>query len=107
MTFVIKILDQKFVVSYCTNCEKTVWPPSEFCNRCFSASVPKAISPIGKLVEFSKKNDQSFGLVEFDGNIRVIARLQESKTLYEGVSARLEKCNLVKNNYDFEVSIEK
>ncbi len=103
MTFEIKIQDGKFSVTYCTKCQKSVWPPSEFCNRCFMQSTPKMISSIGTLIEFSKKNGEYFGLAEFDEKIRLIGKIISDEIPKEGMDVRLEKSSLIDGNYNFEM----
>ena len=103
MTFEIKIQDGKFSVTYCTKCQKSVWPPSEFCNRCFLECIPKMISNVGTLIEFSKKSDEYFGLAEFDEKIRLIGKITPDGIPKVGMSIRLEKSSFHDGNYNFEI----
>lgn len=103
MTFEIKIQDGKFSVTFCTKCNKTIWPPSEFCNRCFSQSSSKLISSIGTLIEFSKRGDEYFGLAEFEGKIRLIGKINGSKAPKEGMMVKLDKSSFQDGNYNFEM----
>lgn len=102
MTFGIKLQDGKFFVSFCTKCHTTVWPPSEFCSVCFSESIPKDMSPIGTLIEFSKKNNEYFGLAEFDHKIRLIGKIHGDK-IKEGMKIQLQNCSHNNNGYNYEL----
>ena len=67
-----------FVVSNCIKCNQIVWPPSEICNKCFSAVKWKEISMDGILLEFSKKDDMFFGIGKFAENIRIMGKLKNN-----------------------------
>jgi len=93
-----------FVASECTQCLCIVWPPSEYCNNCFSKTNSKMISKIGKLLEFSKDGNNFFGIVEFDEQIRVTGIIKtEQSNLEVGQSIKLIKFDK-KNSHRFEFS---
>lgn len=86
-----------FVVSECSNCKKIVWPPSDYCNGCLSFVTWRKIIPDGKLIEFSKKNEMIFGMVELEGKIRVMGRLKiNSEEIRNGQCVKLDSCNYEK-----------
>ena len=84
-----------FVSSFCTGCDKHVWPPSDMCNLCFGNIVWKPVTRTAKLIEFSRKGDEVFGIVEFEGNIRVMGRIVTISPLQIG-----QKLNLIECDYD-------
>jgi uncharacterized OB-fold protein len=84
-----------FVSSFCTGCDKHVWPPSDMCNLCFGNIVWKPVTRTAKLIEFARKGDEVFGIVEFEGNIRVMGRIVTISPLQIG-----QKLNLIECDYD-------
>jgi len=83
-----------FVISECSSCKTIVWPPSNYCNNCLSCVIWRKIDPTGKLIEFSKKEEMIFGMVELEGKIRVIGKLKiNSSDIREGQCVKLHSCN--------------
>ena len=82
-----------FVSSFCTRCNKQVWPPSDMCNSCFGNVVWKPIAKIAKLIEFSRKGDEIFGIVEFESSIRVMGRIMTTSALQIGQMLNLVECD--------------
>lgn len=86
--------NDKFVCSECPKCNKLVWPPSDFCNVCFSEVKWRQITKKGKLVEFSKKDNTIFCIAEFENTIRIMGELDAgSKKPDIGHELELVKCN--------------
>jgi uncharacterized OB-fold protein len=84
----------KFVCSECSKCNKLVWPPSDFCNICFSKVKWREISKIGKLIEFSKKDNTIFCIAEFENTIKIMGKLETGlKIPLIGQSLELVKCD--------------
>ncbi len=82
-----------FVCSECKKCNQLVWPPSEFCSKCFQSVTWRQITPDAKLVEFSKKGDQIFCIAEFEDDIRVIGTFDTKHyDLKIGQSLLLTEC---------------
>lgn len=67
-----------FMCSKCTKCIHWVWPPSDFCNRCFSDVIWAQVPKHAKLVEVSRKDGTNFCIAEFENSIRVIGTIHES-----------------------------
>ncbi|NHH98156.1 hypothetical protein DYY66_2056 [Candidatus Nitrosotalea sp. FS] len=82
-----------FVSSFCTRCNKQVWPPSDMCNSCFGNIIWKPVTRIAKLIEFSRKGDEIFGIVEFENNIRVMGRIVTTSALHAGQMLNLIECD--------------
>ncbi|NND86989.1 MAG: hypothetical protein HKM23_06685 [Nitrosopumilus sp.] len=90
-----------FLIPECTICKKIVWPPSEFCNNCFGkVSLTKSVDE-GKIIEYSSNDEGYFCLVEFEKNMRIIARISEAPAI--GQTVKLEKCGILEENYFFTV----
>ena len=86
-----------FVIGECSNCSKIVWPPSNFCNKCFSNVKWRKISPKGKLIEWSKIGNDVFCITEFENAIRIIGKIDtKNSVLKPGQLVKLSKCALNK-----------
>jgi uncharacterized OB-fold protein len=82
-----------FVCSTCTKCQHFVWPPSEFCNKCFGNVVWTPVSRNAKLVEISSKDGKNFCIAEFEGNIRVFGTIQGLTRPTHDQNLVLEHCS--------------
>ncbi len=92
--FESELKNGKFVCSECIKCNKLVWPPSDFCNRCFSKVRWRPVSTTAVLVEFSKKDDAIFCIAELEGAIRIMGELKaDTKELAIGKELQLVKCD--------------
>ena len=81
-----------FICSECSRCNKLVWPPSDYCNTCFSSVTWRQISKKGTLLEFSYKKGECFGMVELEGQIRVVGTIHSPKPKI-GEELILTKCD--------------
>ena len=90
-----------FVVCQCINCKKTVWPPADFCNRCYDKTVIKKGPSEGKIIEFSKNEQCYFCLVEFEKEVKIIGKIT-SGVPKEGQKVKIKKCGIKDENYFFE-----
>lgn len=81
-----------FVSSFCTRCNKHVWPPNDICSSCFGDAVWKPVTRTAKLIEFSRNGDEIFGIVEFEGGIRVMGRIITTSALQVGQTLNLIEC---------------
>jgi hypothetical protein len=104
MTFEAELRKGNFQVAECTNCEKIVWPPSDFCDQCFKEICWRKSTNKGKIIEFSKQNNHYFCLAEFENTIRVIGKIL-SGIPNKGQQVRIERCGMKENNYFFEFSL--
>lgn len=82
----------KFVCSECQKCKKLVWPPNDYCNRCFGQVKWRPVSQTAKLIEFSKKDNIIFCISEFENEVRVMGTLQTDKKPVIGQELILIKC---------------
>ena len=103
MSFDERLGSKEFTVPTCTRCKKTVWPPSEYCSRCFGKTEPRRGSPKARIIEFSKKNKgYYFCLVEVEESFRIIARSKQIPTVGKTVS--ITECKMDDGNHFFEIS---
>jgi len=101
MNFESKLNVGEFCVPECAECKKIVWPPAEFCNHCFGNVLLKDGPFVGKILEFSRQNQQDFCLVEFENMIRIMAKISQRPEI--GQKVKMSKCGIVNGSYFFEV----
>ncbi len=104
MNFQSKLEKGVFVVGECIKCKKIIWPPSEFCDRCFGNVDFRPSSKIGKILEFSKKGDSVFCVAEFEKDVRIIGALKNQKNPRIGQKVKIEKFHANNGKYSFELS---
>lgn len=102
MNFESELKKGNFVVSECKHCQKIVWPPSEFCNQCFREVSWKKGSNEGKIIEFSKQNNDYFCLIEIENSIKIIGKLSYGIPKI-GQNIKIEKCGVKDENHYFEI----
>ena len=82
-----------FVTSECVHCDKIVWPPSDYCDRCFNEVSWRKVSKNGTIIEVSKKEDDTFCITEFEDKIRIMGKLNaEIHMAKPGQTVKLTKC---------------
>ncbi len=91
--FELELKNNNFICSECLRCKKLVWPPSDYCDKCFGNVTWRQISKIAILLEYSYKGNECFGIVELEGQIRVIGAIQSSSKLQIGQQLILKKCD--------------
>jgi uncharacterized OB-fold protein len=93
-----------FIVTECLDCKQIVWPASDFCSICHSSTKWRNTNNIGKIIEFSKKNDKYFGLIEIEKNLRVMGEIISEKTLETNQKVKLKESSFEKTSkFIFEV----
>ena len=92
-----------FLIGECPSCKIVIWPPSEFCSKCFGNITWRNSENVGELVEFSKKEDTYFGIVEFENKIRIIGTLKSKNEPKIGQKTKLDNCSIKEGNYHFEL----
>ncbi len=88
-----ELKNNNFVCSRCARCNKTVWPPSDLCNKCFGDVVWEPVSKNARLIEFSRKNGEYFCMAEFDEGIRVMGTVESASILHVGQPLTLIRCS--------------
>lgn len=101
MNFEDELKKGNFVVGECIKCKKTVWPPADYCNKCFGDVLTVNGPSQGKIIEFSKQESDYFCLVQFNNDVRVIGKLGTGIPQINQ-SVRIEKCGIENGNYFFE-----
>ena len=82
-------------------CKKIVWPPSEFCDNCNETTSLKKGDFEGKIIEFSKQNEDYFCMVEFYNSIRLMAKML--KIPKKDQIVKISKCGISNGGYFFEI----
>ena len=102
MNFEEELAKGNFMISTCTKCELPVWPPNDICSRCFSEVKWEKCSEVGKVVEFSQKDDTYFCLAEFEKDVRIMGIISGTEPKIDQ-KIRLVKVNIQNGNYHFEM----
>ncbi|MFQ5497936.1 MAG: hypothetical protein ACE5DU_08645 [Nitrosopumilus sp.] len=102
MNFESELYKGFFCIPECVKCKKIVWPPSKFCNHCFGEVCLKKGDFEGKIIEFSRHDEDYFCLVEFEDTIRIMAKISKSPKI--GQIVKITKCGISNGNYFFNVN---
>ena len=79
-----------------------VWPPAEYCDNCMGKTTLKEGNFQGKIIEFSKQNEDYFCIVEMEDSFRIIAKMTKEPHIDQIV--KISKCGINEGSYFFEVS---
>ena len=101
MSFESELSKGQFCIPECMTCKKIVWPPSEFCDNCNGETSLKKGEFEGKIIEFSKQNENYFCMVEFFDSIRLMAKMNTSPKKDQIV--KISKCGISEGSYFFHV----
>jgi len=93
MRFEDELKKGSFIVGRCPKCHITVWPPSDFCTKCFEKLEYSPITQPGVLIEWSSKEGKVFGIVEFEQTVRVIGALAGSPSFNVGQKMIIQECS--------------
>ena len=105
MNFESELKKGRFLIPECKYCDKIVWPPSEFCNQCFKEVSWRNSSYEGKIIEFSKQNNDYFCLVEIEKSIKIIGKISSGIPKI-GQKVKIERCGIKDESYFFEMSLQ-
>ena len=90
-----------FTIPQCEKCSKTVWPPTDYCDRCFGkVNVRKGIFEC-EIIEYSKSDNEIFGIIEIEKSIRIMAKILGDARV--GRSVKIKECGISNGNYFFSV----
>ena len=104
MNFEAELEKGNFVVSECHKCKKIVWPPSEFCNVCLKEVSWRKSSGEGKILEFSRQNENFFCVAEIENSIRLIGKIV-SGLPEVGKKVKIESCSVEGQDYVLNMKI--
>lgn len=104
MNFESELKRGNFIIPECKHCQKIIWPPSEFCNQCFREVFWKKSSYEGKIIEFSKQDNDYFCLVEIENTIKIMGKISAGIP-DRGKHIRIKKCGIKDESYYFEMSL--
>ena len=102
MSFEEAISKGNFLIPECTVCKKLVWPPAEYCSDCMGKTMLKEGDFQGKIIEFSKQNEDYFCIVEIEDSFRIMAKMTKEPHIDQIV--KISKCGINEGSYFFEVS---
>ena len=92
------------MITECNNCKKIVWPSSIFCNKCFKNTQWRKSTGEGKIIEFSKKEDNFFCVVEIENSIKIIGQIDFGIPSI-GDKVRILECGMVNENMQVKLEI--
>ena len=104
MNFNSELKKGNFMITECSHCKKIVWPSSDFCNQCFNETSWRKSSGIGKIIEFSKKDEAWFCLAEIEDSIRIIGQI-DFGTPKVGDKIHIVECGEVNGNMHVKMKI--
>lgn len=102
MNFESELEKGNFCIPKCDSCERIVWPPLEFCNYCLGPISLRKGDFEGKIIEFSRQNENYFCIVEFEHEIKIVAK--SSKIPEIGQKVKISKCGIENNKYFFQIN---
>jgi len=104
MNFELELKRGNFLLSECNHCKKIVWPPSEFCNQCLGKNSWRKCSNMGKILEFSKKENIYFCVAEIENSIKIIGEIVSGIPKIDQ-PIKIIDCGIVDNNYFFKIRV--
>ena len=97
MNFESELKKGIFIITECNYCKKTVWPSSKICDFCLRQTKWRKSIGEGKIVEFSKKDDIYFCVVEIENAIKIIGQIDFGLPVI-GDSVKITECKMVDGN---------
>ena len=104
MNFESELKKGNFLISECTHCNKIVWPSSEFCDQCLNENSWRKCSSVGKIIEFSKKENTNFCVAEFENSIKIIGEIVLGVPKI-GKQVNIIDCGITNECYFFKMNI--
>lgn len=104
MTFESELEKGNFMITECNSCKKIVWPSSAICDFCFRKTQWRKSIGEGKIIEFSKKDDLYFCIVEIENSIKIIGQLDCGIPVI-GDSVKIAECKMVDGNMHVKLKI--
>jgi uncharacterized OB-fold protein len=101
MNFEDELTKGNFTIPECSSCKKIIWPPTEFCDVCHNKTCLKTGQFTGKIIEYSKQNEEYFCMVEFLDSFRLIAKKKDKPE--NGQIVKISKCGISEGSYFFQV----
>ncbi len=103
-TILKKFKDGIFVNTFCPQCKKQNWPPSNNCKDCFNKTILKKIDNKGILLEMSYSHIQNqenfFGIGDFSG-IRILGTVA-NKNIKVNDSIVIQNIKIIDNKISLE-----
>ena len=102
MRFEEEVSKGNFLIPVCAVCKKFVWPPADYCDNCMGKTTLQEGDFQGKIIEFSKQNDDYFCIVEIEKSFKIMAKMITKPHIDQIV--KISKCGINEGSYFFEVS---
>ena len=104
MNFDSELRKGNFPLSECNHCKIIVWPPSEFCNQCLKENSWRECSRVGKIIEFSKKENIYFCVAKIENSIKIMGEIISGVPKIGG-QIKIVDCGIANNNYFFKMIV--
>lgn len=90
--FMNQLKNGRFVISFCTACNKKIWPPYEYCPACYRRTSSVTAGKLGRIVEFSRswleEKETIVALIDMDG-ILLLGSISEGRGIAIGAAVEL------------------
>lgn len=97
--------DSKLIITECEKCNKIIWPKCNFCDACLQKTNKRNIRDIGKIVEFSQKDQIIFCIGEFE-QIRIIGTLHANvNDIFPNSKIKLHITKKSNNKYSYSFTL--
>lgn len=104
MNFESELKKGHFMISECDRCKKIVWPSSEICSQCFGKTNWRKSTGKGKIIEFSKKGQSYFCLVEIENSIKIFGQIDSGDPKI-GDTINITECGIIDKNMRIKMKI--
>ncbi|MDX1441572.1 MAG: zinc ribbon domain-containing protein [Nitrosopumilaceae archaeon] len=104
MKFESELKKGSFFLSECPNCQKIVWPPSEYCDQCLQEVNWRKSTGVGKIIEFSRQNNQIFCVAEIENTVRLLGEII-SGIPDIGKNVIITDCTIEKENHIVKMKV--
>lgn len=119
INFIENIQRGNFVLPYCRNCKKNIWPPSDNCRLCLGTlSLENCNNKIGKILEIFVSKMMNINN-DYKNRLMVLVDINEvillgslsvdlekpEKASFKGNLVKIKKCGFINNKifYEFEI----
>ena len=90
--FMNQLKNGKFVISFCTACNKKIWPPYEYCPACYRRTLTVTAGKLGRIVEYNRswieETEIIVGLIDM-GGILLLGSISGGRGIAVGASVEL------------------
>ncbi len=101
MSFESDLTKGVFSIPRCASCNKVSWPPAQFCSLCFGEIKLQQGQFSGKILAYSRKDDEYFCMVEIEPGMTLLAKALNPPKV--GQIVKIVNCGIKNHGYFFDV----